>query len=679
MELYVSFSFLSALLSLILAYQIYRLDVNKEFTSFIPVVISLAVWALFGGMSYFVPLQHSILFEQLSFLGIITLPVFLLLFALHFVKRKWYFALWRQPWIIWSIPFLSILLMTSNAYHGLFWNEILPDVIFQDHPGFQYVPGPWFWVHSAYSYSLVITSVVLFYFMLKKQGAVLGQLALLVGISLPLATSMLFVFGITRLDWSPLTFSVSVLAVGGFISSRFYIRNLEAVQALQKKTSELNSLYNLVVKISGQLIQAEPEQMEGAIQDVLASLGRFTGVDRVYLFDYDRDRDEVSNTYEWCEEGIRPEIENLQEIPFKEAIPRWRELFFENKHVYVPQVRDLPKDPIYAQEKAILEPQGIQSLIVVPMFFGKRFVGFAGFDSVRNTREWDDESIALLKLCADIIAGSMARVRYEEELIEAAREAKQASRSKTEFLTSMTHELRTPLTAIIGFTGIAHEEASEKGQREHLELVLKSSEALLQLINDLLDFSRAEAGLMQLNPVPTALEELLGFVADAYRAKAREKDLALTVEVREKARRVFMLDEARLRQVLINLTGNAVKFTHEGHVRIVADARREPSIRMDDEDDEGRKNLPRGHVMYSLEISVEDTGIGIRKEDQEAIFSLFTQLSSGDARLYEGTGLGLNLASRLVQLMGGSIGLESEPGRGSCFTIRLPAIPGRMD
>lgn len=679
MELYVSFSFLSALLSLILAYQIYRLDVNKEFSSFIPVVISLAVWALFSGLSFFGPLRFSILFEKVSFLGIISLPVFLLLFALRFAKRDWHHILRREPWIIWSIPVLSALLVFSNAWHGLFWREIFPDMIFQDHPGYSYVPGPWFWVHSAYSYSLVIISVVLFFLMLKKQRAVLGQLALLVGISVPLATSMLYVFGVTRLDWSPLTFSVSVISVGGFISSRFYLRNIEEVEALQKKTSELNSLYNLVVKISGQLIQSEPDQMESAIQEVLASLGRFTGVDRVYLFDYDSHKDEVSNTYEWCEEGIRPEIGNLQQIPFKEAIPRWRERFFNNEHVYVPRVSDLPRGPTYAQERAILEPQGIQSLIVVPMFFGKKFVGFAGFDSVRNTREWDQESIALLKLCADIIAGSMARVRYERELIQAAREAMQASRSKTEFLTSMTHELRTPLNSIIGFTGIVYEELIEKEHREYLGLVLKSSEALLQLINDLLDFSRAEAGLTQLNPAPVELQAMLDFVADTYGVKAREKGLDLVVEMGENARRTFILDEARLRQVLINLTGNAVKFTHKGRVRILAEARRQPSVLPDTGEEESAKSLPKGYAMYTLEISVEDSGIGIRKEDQEAIFTLFTQLSSGDARLYEGTGMGLNLASRLVKLMGGTIKLESELGRGSRFTVRLPATPGRMD
>ena len=678
MELYVSFSFLSALLALVLAFQIYRLDVDKQFGTFLPVMLSLAVWTLFGGLSYFSPLEYNILFTKTSFLGIITLPVFLLRFALHYAGSKWHDYFQRRPWYLWSIPFISILLMASNEYHGLFWREVVPETLFVNYVGLKYVPGTWFWVHSVYSYSLVVLSVVAFYLVLKRQGAVAGQLALLVGISLPMATSMLFVFGVTTIDLSPLTLSLAVLAGGGFISSRFYVRNLEAVEALQKKTSELNKLYNLIVGISGELIQAEPEHMKESIQDVLASLGRFTGVDRVYLFDYDEPMDEVNNSYEWCGEGVQPEIDNLQQIPFKEAVPRWRSLFLENRYVYIPQVRDLPDDPIYADERAILEPQGIQSLIVVPMFFGKRFVGFAGFDSVHSSREWDEESIALLKLCADIIAGSRARVRYEEELIEAARQANLASRAKTTFLTSMTHELRTPLTAILGFTGIVHEQLEDKEQVEYLDLVLKSGQSLLQLINDLLDFSRAETGHMEVEPVPVDLDNLLKFVADAYRATAKEKGLDLRFELTEKARRVFMLDEKRLRQVLINLTGNAVKFTEKGYVRIVADARREPSLRADDGPGSHRA-LPKGHVMYTLEISVEDSGIGIKKEDREAIFSLFTQLSSGDARLYEGTGLGLNLASRLVQIMDGSIEMESEPGKGSRFTVILPTTPGRPD
>ncbi|MGM0573756.1 MAG: histidine kinase N-terminal 7TM domain-containing protein, partial [Bacteroidota bacterium] len=483
MELYISLAFLSALMSALLAFQIYLLDINKEFKSFLPVMFSTGIWSLFTGLWIILPYELSLIAQLFSYLGIITLPVFLLLFALDYSESSWLPRIKKRPYVIWIIPLISILMLMTNRFHGLFWSAIYSDEIYYNYDITNNVPNTWFWVHAVYSYGLIIVAAVIFVLTLYRQKAFTSMYALLVGIFLPSFTSILYVFGFTVMDYSPLILSLAIILFAMAISHRFYIKNIRKVQEMQEKTSELNKLYNLVVKISEKLIQSEPEQIDEAILNVLRSLGETSNVDRTYLFLYDETRDEVSNTHEWCRDGIRSEKENLQQIPFKESVPRWRKLLMRNEHIYIHNVKNLPEDEVYRDERAILEPQGIQSLVVVPMHSGKHFAGFLGFDSVRYKREWDDESIALLKLAAGIISGSLDRVHYENKLITALNKAEEASRAKTEFLANMSHELRTPLNAILGFTQMVAEEIPEGEHREHLEFAIRSSNSLLRLIN----------------------------------------------------------------------------------------------------------------------------------------------------------------------------------------------------
>lgn len=678
MELYISLAFLSALMSALLAFQIYLLDINKEFKSFLPVMFSTGIWSLFAGLWIILPYELCLIAQMFSYLGIITLPVFLLLFALDYSESSWFPRIKKRPYVIWIIPLISILMLMTNSFHGLFWSAIYSDETYLNYDITNNVPNIWFWVHAVYSYGLIIVAAVIFILTLYRQKAFTSMYALLVGIFLPSFTSILYVFGFTVMDYSPLMLSLAIILFAMAISHRFYIKNIRKVQEMQEKTSELNKLYNLVVKISEKLIQSEPEQIDEAILDVLRSLGETSNVDRTYLFLYDEARDEVSNTHEWCRDGIPSEKENLQQIPFKESVPRWRKLLMRNEHIYIHDVKNLPEDEVYRDERAILEPQGIQSLVVVPMHSGKHFAGFLGFDSVRSKREWDDESIALLNLVAGIISGSLDRVHYENKLITALSKAEEASRAKTEFLANMSHELRTPLNAILGFTQMVADEIQEGEHREHLEFAIKSSNSLLRLINDLLDFSKAEAGMLSMEPQPASLSGILDFVKKTFQPGAMDKNIDLKLKVCPLADKTFMLDEARLRQVLFNLVGNAVKFTHEGHVRVIAAATPQDNPGEHEvSEDVTAMNMPAGYSPYTVTLAVEDTGIGIREEDQQAIFYEFKQLSAGNNRYYEGTGLGLNIARRLVNLMGGKIKLSSKPGEGSRFTVVLPGVPGK--
>ncbi len=664
MEFYVSLTFLSAFLLFMLAFQIRRMDTHREFSYFLLVMLAAALWALFSGLRLLLPPPWETFMLKASFLGIISLPVFLFLFALNYRDGKWKGkkAISR---LLWAVPLVSAMLMLTNAHHGLFWSEIIPGEVFAGVESVTYIPGPWFWVHSVYSYGLILLAMGWIFQVFRSRGVRLGQYAILLGILVPFSTSMLFVSGVLSFDFSPLVLSFTAMAFGWAISNGFYMRNIHELEAMQEKTSAMNRFYEVVVRLSEKLIHAGTDQMDEAIHEVLSELGAFNRVDRAYIFEYDEAGDAVSNTYEWCREGISPTKDKLQGISFS-FIPRWKDHFFQNRHVYIPSVKDIPDEPLYEAEKEILEPQGIKSLIVVPMYHGPRFVGFAGFDSVRTHRAWDEQAILLLKLTANIIAGGIVRLRYERALIDQKQKAEAANRAKTEFLANMSHELRTPLNAIIGFTGIVHEEIADESLRANLQLVLDSSKSLLRLINDLLDFAKAEAGAMKIEPTKTELNQLLVFVKETFMPRVTDKGISLYLEVTERAKGSFWLDEIRLRQVLFNIVGNAVKFTSEGYVGIVADVlpEKQPQDVVQDS----------GGPYYTLLIQVKDTGIGIAEKDQEAIFHSFTQLSSGASRKYEGTGLGLNISHRLISLMGGKIELRSSEGRGSIFTIRITGV-----
>ncbi len=240
-----------------------------------------------------------------------------------------------------------------------------------------------------------------------------------------------------------------------------------------------------------------------------------------------------------------------------------------------------------------------------------------------------------------------------EDLDAEKRSAETANRMKSEFLANMSHELRTPLNAIIGFAKLmAHGKVGpvSSQHQEYLGDILKSSSHLLQLINDVLDLAKVEAGKLEFRPEPIVLSQLVREVRDILRAIAAAKQIHIAVEI-DPSCEALHLDPAKLKQVLYNYLSNALKFTS---------ASGQVAVRATTEDS----------TRFRLE--VEDTGIGIRAEDIASLFTEFHQLDSGVSKLYQGTGLGLALTKRIVQAQGGEVGLRSVPGAGSVFFAVLP-------
>ncbi len=406
----------------------------------------------------------------------------------------------------------------------------------------------------------------------------------------------------------------------------------------------------LLNSISRQFIDQDADT---AINFTLQAIAEFMGAECSCIFEYYEPQQQFHIAHEWYDPSSRL---LLNSATSSEPLPWFYNQILNGNPIQGLQASRIANiSPEANVEKELTYREIIKSVVAVPMIYAGKVVGLLELDAVNKSKTWSQEEINLLQLVSELIAIGRSRHKAEEALRIAKETAETANRSKSAFLANMSHELRTPLNAILGFAQLMERDTTlNKRQRDSLATINRSGEHLLNLINDVLEMSKIEAGRIVLNPTSFDLHRLLQEMQQMFQVRAKDKKLSLSFELAPNLHQYILTDESKLRQVLINLLGNAIKFTNTGGV----------TLRVEVGEDNTKNSLSNPQSLITFEI--EDTGLGIPTEELDNLFQPFVQTASA-RQVREGTGLGLTISRQFVQLMGGDIRVHSVVGSGSTF------------
>jgi signal transduction histidine kinase len=431
------------------------------------------------------------------------------------------------------------------------------------------------------------------------------------------------------------------------------IENVRLFKEVQERSRELMESVE-EMKALGEVGQAVSSSLdlETVLETIVSRAVDLSGTDGGVIYEFDEQTQEFNLRASHHMEAEAVEGLRAARIKLGEGVTGQAAL--TRAPVQIPDTVEL-RERAVSRVRPLLNRLGYRSLLTVPILREQQIMG--GLTVWRKQiGEFQPEVINLLQTFATQSALAIQNARLFREIEDKSRQIEAANRHKSEFLANMSHELRTPLNAIIGFSEVLQEklfgELNEK-QAEYTDDILTSGRHLLSLINEILDLSKVEAGRMELETAPFDLPLAIENARTFVRERAAKHGIAVDVDIDEGLGE-YVGDERKIKQILLNLLSNAVKFTPEG----------------------GRIRITACEVDGSVEISVSDTGIGIAPEDQPKIFEEFRQVGSDYSHKVEGTGLGLTLAKKFVELHGGRIWVRSEPGQGSTFTFTLP--PGSV-
>lgn len=430
----------------------------------------------------------------------------------------------------------------------------------------------------------------------------------------------------------------------------------------------------LLTRFSLRFITAREPDLDPLMEEALEKFGQLVKADRAFIFSYDFEAYTASNTHEWCAPGISSEKANLQSYPL-DGLEVWVRAHQAGEIYRVADVTALPPgDPV----RQALAPQGIRSVVSIPIMGSDGCRGLVGFDSVRHLRHWGRIDVTMLRSLADMMANAEIRrqrqremAKIQRELVESrdrsnrlALQAQAANEAKSRFLATVSHELRTPITAMLGVAELLMGSNLDERQSRHVKSLVKSGESLRGIVNEVLDYSEIEAGRLKIHldvvELPKMLKETIHLLEHSARSRGNELRLDLAPDLPT----AVLLDPVRMHQIIWNLVGNAIKFTTNGLIVC--------SVRME--------SVGRSMVgCHRLRFSVSDTGIGISRQLQGKVFEPFFQVPGVSEKGRTGTGLGLSIVQHLVQAMGGRLHLESKAGLGTRVWFVLDVQEGALE
>lgn len=409
----------------------------------------------------------------------------------------------------------------------------------------------------------------------------------------------------------------------------------------------------LISMMSAKFISIDANAVRDEIDRVLRRLGEFYDSARCYLLLVAPASDLVDDTHEWCATGLPATAHAYRGRALEDFT--WYH-HWQDSHEGL-QMPALAVPMIVAREGEPAAETASACRVWIPMVFAGQPVGLMGIDSRQPENHWQVEDLELLKILADILVNALERLRAEAQLRRASQDAQAANRAKSEFLANMSHEIRTPMNGLLGMLTLLNDTPMTAQQREYMNMAHSSGDSLLALLGDILDFSKIEAGMLKIETVDFAIRDVMDDAIVLFAERAHTKGLNLYGEVAADVPLMLRGDPTRLRQVLLNLIGNAMKFTEQGEVvaRITSTATADQ------------------HIM--LHCTVADSGIGIAPELHGDVFDVFSQADGSINRRYGGTGLGLAICKQLVARMGGDISLASMLGQGSVFRFTVQTLP----
>tara|TARA_R100001143_G_C3360429_1_gene135098 strand:- start:7014 stop:10049 length:3036 start_codon:yes stop_codon:yes gene_type:complete len=683
--------------------------------TFAIMMLGVTIWAFAYSFELAMTDLDSIMFWiRLEYIGISLIPALWIIFILQFTGNEKYLNKHTIA-LIYILPVTTLLMVWTNKWHNLHYESIemaIVDGLYL----LNFEPGAWYIIHTITFYCFMVLGLFLLILRYRREKTIFKKQILIVifGALIPWITNILYVFDFKpfeHLDLTPFMFLFSgiIISIGLLRFKLFEVLPFAREKIIEEMAEGiviLDTIYHVIdsnpsfrsifhtdeMDLFGKPIftifpndgqffkhlehqvptsfeykyQMEDEQIlfEVTIQPILVKEGEINGYFVVFrdITQSKKSQEELKYAKELLEDtgklarvgGWQYDLEanelkwtimtkNIFEVDsdYEPNLESAIQFYYDEKSRN--EIRQALEDSSRNKESFSLElpirtAKGNKKWVVAngnPVFKGNRCIKLHG--SVQDITE---------------------KKRTESKLLRAKKMAESANQAKSEFLANMSHEIRTPLNGIIGFSDLLMQSDLKDDQKGYMSIVFQSANSLLEILNDILDLSKIEAGRMELDPGSTDLHKMAAKCIDMLKFQAESKKLSISYQIDEDVPEYLILDELRVRQVLINLLGNAIKFTNEGEIELII------------------RKIESGKKRNRVRFSVRDTGIGISKSNLQRIFQAFSQEDNSITRKYGGTGLGLTISNRILQLMNSKLTVESDVGNGSTFSFIIESVAG---